>query len=183
MKSVESVSGRIPEPLKVVLCIVFAYLSFLLTMYIDVKPILDAVFPFKVPFKILPVLGGFWYVFWISLAYRIAGRWYGLITAVMIVSFCLIASPWFGIVKVSWFSVVGLISFIALGILTELVNGGVANVVCVGINWLGYYIAIHRYISPIGCVVMLVLAFLSGLAGDYAGRGISKVVIRFLKSS
>ncbi len=180
MKSVESVSGKIPEALKVVISVVLAYISFLITIYVNVKPILDSLIPFNVPFKILPVLGGFWYVLWISLAYRIAGRLYGIITALLIVSFCLISGPWFGIIKVSWFSVVGFISFLVLGILTELFNGGVANVVCTAINWLGYYASLHRYMSPIGIVVLLIVAFLSGLAGDYAGRGIAKLVKTYI---
>lgn len=179
MRSVESVSGRLPEAAKVVISVVLAYASFLLTMYINVKPVLDSVIPFRVPFKIIPVLGGFWYVLWISLAYRLAGRWYGVITALLIVSFCLIASTWFGIPSAP-FSVVGFISFLLLGILTERVNGGVANLVCAGVNWLGYYVLFHAKMDPLGVVVLLVVAFLSGLAGDYVGRGIARIVSRLL---
>ncbi len=179
MKSVESVSGRLPEAAKVVIAVVLAYVSFLLTMYINVKPILDSLIPFRVPYKILPVLGGFWYVLWVSLAYRIAGRWYGVVTALLIVSFCLIASTWFGTVN-PYFNVVGFISFLLLGILTERVNGGVANLVCAGVNWLGYYLLFHARIDPIGALILLVVAFFSGLAGDYVGRGIAGLVSRIL---
>ncbi|NPB00517.1 MAG: hypothetical protein GXO10_03990 [Crenarchaeota archaeon] len=177
MKSVEGVSGRLPEAAKVVIAVALAYASFLLTMYINVKPVLDSVIPFRVPFKIIPVLGGFWYVLWISLAYRLAGRWYGVITAILIVSFCLIASTWFGIPSAP-FSVVGFISFLLLGILTEKVNGGVGNLVCAGVNWLGYYVLFHAKMDPLGVLVLLIVAFLSGLAGDYVGRAVAKAISR-----
>ena len=115
----------------------------------------------------LGLLAGPLYILWISLAYRICGPWHGVITSIFISSFMLLSGPWYGVTDPSWFGLYGLISFIALGLLTERVNGGLASVVCLIINWLG--LGIHTGIWPkpllMTCLV-LVTTFFSGLVFD-----------------
>ncbi len=121
----------------------------------------------SIPCLGLGILSGPLYVLWISLAYRMCGRWYGVTTAVLISSFLLLSGPWYGITNPSWFGVYGLISFIVLGLVTERINGGVASVGCLAINWLALWA--HKAILPNPihiALLVLVATFLSGFIFD-----------------
>ena len=120
-----------------------------------------------VPFKGMALLGGFIFIFWIALSYRIAGKGYGVITAVLIASLCLLTGPWFGIASPEWYGVYGLASFLAMGILTERINGGVGNAACLSINWVA--LGVHHGIwpSPLMGVTFLMASLASGFIGDW----------------
>ncbi len=178
MKYVEDVSGSFVDGTieKLLITVISAYIIFTLMSYLNLKPILEAIIPLKAPFKNISVLGGFLIVFWVSLAYRSCGRGYGIATALLAISFCLFVSPWYDVIKPYWFSLVGFISFLALGILTEYVNGGVANLVCILINWFFAVFAGIVEFHPIAFAILGVVAFISGYVGDYvAGKAINLI--------
>ncbi len=176
MKYAKSVSGEsLGSVERMLITVISAYIVFTLLVYLNLRPFFETVLPLKAPFKNLAVLG-FLTVFWISLPYRFCGRGYGIATALLSVSFCLFVSPWYGVVKPYWFSVVGFFSFLLLGVLTEYVNGGIGNLACISLNWTAALYAGIVKISPEAAVVLGVLAFVSGYAGDIA----AKRVVRYL---
>jgi len=161
MKSAKIAFGEFEKLLIAFLCSVLAFLMFKL-------PVREffSFLAVEVPFKGLAVVGGFTIVFWISLAYRLCGKYYGIATALLVASLCLIANPWFNIYTPEWFSIYGLISFLFLGILTEKLNGGFGFSGFILVNWVA--LAIHHsiFFSPVLGAVFLVISFLSGLAGN-----------------
>ena len=172
MRSAEGVSGSWEKVLIFLLC---SYASFLLLVFVDVKWLVDKI-PLTVPFKSLAVFGGFFVVFWVVLARRLCGKFYGVFTAILAVSMCLLVSPWFGVTKPEWFSVFGLISFLALGVLTEAFNGGVGNLACSLINWAGAFAFHVANVTFEGVIVMSVVAFASGYIGDLIARRFSELL-------
>ncbi len=175
MRSAESASGEFSSWEKLLIFILCSYASFSLLVYVDVKSLVDKI-PATVPFKSLAIFGGFFVVFWVVLSYRLCGKWYGVITALLAVSMCLLVSPWFGVIKPDWFSIFGIISFFALGILTETTNGGFGNLACMLINWGAAYAFHVAPVTLFGLITMSIAAFISGLVGDLIGRKVADIV-------
>ena len=159
MRSVEGVFG------KIVAFLMCSYVSFTLLVYVDVKQFVDRI-PLTVPFKSLAVFGGFFVVLWVAMAREICGKGFGTLTAVLSASLCLLVSPWFGIVRPEWFSVFGILSFLLLGIGTDYFNGGIGNLSCMLVNWIGAYLFDVAKITPLGVMAMGTIAFVSGYMGD-----------------
>jgi len=178
MKYAESVSGEFVsgQAEKVLISLICAYVIFTLMTYLKLKPLLESIFPFKAPFKNIAVLGGFLIVFWVVLAYRMCGRGYGIATAVFAVSFCLFVSPWYGVITPYWFSVVGFVSFLILGILVEYTNGGFANLACIAVDWAAVELLGIVRLSIEGVIILGVIAFISGYAGDFAARKVVEIL-------
>ena len=170
MRSAEGVFG------KIIVFLLCSYASFSLLVYLDVKWLVDKI-PLTVPFKSLAVFGGFFVVLWVAIARDICGRGFGTLTAILSASLCLLVSPWFGIVRPEWFSIFGIISFLALGLATDYVNGGVGNLSCMLVNWIGAYAFHVAKVTVEGVVLMGVVAFLSGLLGD----GLAKRILLLLR--
>ncbi len=169
MRSVEGVFGKV---LVFLLC---SYISFSLLVYLNVKWLVDKI-PLTVPFKSLAVFGGIFVVLWVAIAREICGKGFGILTAISSVSLCLLVSPWFGIVRPEWFSVFGILSFFFLGLGTDYLNGGVGNLSCMLVNWIGVYVLHVAKITLMGVVFMGIVAFLSGLLGDE----MAKKIVSFL---
>ncbi len=188
MRSVVSASGesRPPQPsltsllVRVFTALVLGYASYnLLTL--NLKPIFDTYIPLVAPFKSLAIVGGFLYVFWVSLSHRLCGRGFGVVTALAAVSMCLLTAPWYGVTSPYYYSVFGLASFLAMGILTEYLNGGFGNLACLLINWVSAYAYNVAKVSLIGVLALVPVAFASGLAGDYAARGLYRIVSKWIR--
>ena len=161
MRFADVVSGELR---KLSLAFCSAFCSFLINIY-PIKSILNALV-FKVPFLGLALLGGFVFVFWISLSYRMLGKNYGIITALLIASLCLLISPWYGITSPEWFGVYGLISFFLMGFLTERLNGGFGNTVCLLINWLALGYHHNIWVQTDLGIALIAISFISGFVGD-----------------
>lgn len=175
MRSAENVSGDFSAWEKLLIFIACSYASFTLLIYLNVKSLVDQI-PVTVPFKSLAVFGGFFVIFWVVLSYRLCGKWYGVFTALLTVSMCLLVSPWFGIIRPEWFSVFGLISFTVLGFATEISNGGIGNLLCMLINWGAAYMFHVASITLIGVLIMSAVAFVSGYIGDMLGKKVAKII-------
>ena len=164
MTSAKDVLGEI---IKLGMTIIFAAISMWLSILLPSGTLARLLHVTTIPCLGLGLLAGPLYVLWISLAYRICGPWHGVITSIFTSSLMLLSGPWYGVTDPSWFGLYGLISFIMLGLLTERVNGGLASMICLIINWLG--LGIHTGIWPkplhITCLV-LVITFFSGLVFD-----------------
>ncbi|OYT35311.1 hypothetical protein B6U96_10795 [Archaeoglobales archaeon ex4484_92] len=175
MRYAEDVTGEI---LKLSASFGLALISFLAFATYPARFLSKIIGIENVPFLGIAVLGGFLFVFWVSLAYRILGRNYGILTAVFIASISLLVTPWFGIVDPPWFGIFGIISFAVLGFLTEKINGGVGNSACLAINWIALA-AFYPIFPPLKLAfVFLVVSFFSGLLGDV----LAGIVSRFLPS-
>ena len=184
MRSVASASGSsvISSAKRLFICVIFAYINFLVSYYVG-EPVktfftslLTGVKFLNVPFAGLVVVEGALYVFLISLSYRIAGSPYGIVTAVLTISFFLLMGPWCGVLKPFYFSIFGFLSFILMGVLVERVNGGVANLAFGLVNWCAATVCSVSEVAPLGVIVFGICAFGTGLAADYAARGIAKLV-------
>ncbi len=175
MKSADFAFGKIE---RILFPLISAYIIFMFLAFTNLKSILNTIIPLNAPFKCISVLGGFLIVFWVALPYRLFGKGYGIVTALLAVSFCLLVGPWFGVINPYWFSAVGFISFLTLGILVEYANGGIANLACITINWMGIVLSGIVKFHLVDFAILGVVAFLSGYAGDV----LAKSVINKLKS-
>jgi len=132
--------------------------------------------------------GGFIFILWISLAPLITKKSFSAVaTSVLIPAFCLLISPWYGIVNPPWFGIYGIITFLVVGVIIEVFSrlkcgsfcfsfgGGLANFVCVITTWA--VIGIHTGVWPLkeDLPIYLIMAFISGALGSLA----AKVFIRF----
>jgi len=158
-----------------------ALCSFLINIY-PIRSILNAL-GFKVPFLGLALFGGFVFVFWISISYRMLGKNYGVITALLIVSLCLLVSPWYGITNPEWFGVYGLISFFLMGFLTERLNGGFGNSVCLLINWLALGYHHNIWVQADLGIALIAISFISGFVGNKLALVIVKLFYKPIQRS
>ena len=160
----------IGELWRIALTFLLAFISFCIVTSYPAK-VLSAILGIAgVPFLGIALLGGFILIFWISTAHTIAGKNYGIITALLAAAFCLFTSPWFGISEPVWYGVYGLTSYFLAGLLTEKLNGGFGNLACLLVNWfaLGFH---HNIWPPLTlAVIFLATSFASGLAGDKLAR-------------
>ena len=126
----------------------------------------------------MAIFGGFIFVFWISLAYKIVNKPYsGVFTSLLIVSLCLLISPWYGVVKPEWFGIYGIFAFFAMGVLIEKLNGGFGNLACLLITW--FALIIHANVKiPLNIGILLaIISFISGFAGDKCASFMVKYIL------
>ena len=132
--------------------------------------------------------GGFIFILWISLAPLITKKSFSAVaTSVLIPAFCLLISPWYGVVNPPWFGIYGIITFLIVGVIIEVFSrlkcgslgfsfgGGLANFVCVITTWT--VIGLHTGVWPLkeDLLIYLIMAFVSGALGSL----VAKVFIRF----
>ena len=124
---------------------------------------------------------------WVYLGRKVVDKKYaGLITAVFLISFCLLLSPWYGVTTPPWFSIYGFLALFTVGIWIELLfgkwdwlGGGLANLFCLGITWLAFGSHLQIWAEAGLAPLSLMVAFISGVAGVFAGR----IMARFLAVS
>jgi len=163
----ETVTG---ETWRLALSFLLAFISFYSVTLYPARALSAALGITEVPFLGIALLGGFTLIFWVSTAYTIAGKSYGIITAVLAAAFCLFSGPWFGISEPVWYGVYGLTSYFLAGLLTERLNGGLGNLVCLSVNWLALGFHHNIWPPPTLAIVFLVTSFASGLVGDKLAR-------------
>ena len=127
--------------------------------------------------------GGFIFILWISLAPLITKKSFSAVaTSVLIPAFCLLISPWYGIVNPPWFGIYGIITFLIVGVIINVFSrlkrgslgfsfgGGLANFVCVITTWT--VIGLHTNVWPLkeNLPVYLIMAFVSGALGSLIAK-------------
>jgi hypothetical protein len=135
----------------------------------------------------MALLGGFIFVFWVTLAHAIIKKKYaGIVTSLLIASFCLLIAPWYGIVSPIWFGVYGVIALLSMGIFVELTaseskskfrsvtGGGLGNVACLGITWVAIGVHAGVWVPPKYVPILILAAFVSGCVGSLMAYGITK---------
>ncbi len=121
-----------------------------------------------VPFAAWSILSGFTNVFWVSLAHKLLGKGYGVLTAVIASSLILLQGSWFGISYPPWYGAYGVLSYVVMGVLTEFVNGGLGNLACAVINWVA--LGITFGVWPSYSVVIIASAtYVTGWLGSKLG--------------
>ena len=160
------------------ICLMFvcASISCLINTY-PIKAILSNL-NINAPALGMAIFGGFVFVFWISLAYKIVNKPYsGVFTSLLVVSLCLLISPWYGVVKPEWFGIYGIIAFFAMGVLIEKLNGGFGNLACLLITW--FALIIHANVKiPLNIGILLaIISFISGFAGDKCASFMVKYIL------
>jgi hypothetical protein len=165
------------------LILVFALCGALMNLYLPLKSFLDRL-DMTGPTKGMALFGGFFFVMWVYLGRKLIDKKYaGLATAILLISFCLLLSPWYGVTSPYWFSLYGLLALLALGVLVELfygkrdwLGGGLGNLSCLGITWLAF--GFHRQIwaEANQALLPLLAAFISGVMGVLLAR----VVVRLI---
>jgi len=165
------------------LILIFALCGALMNLYLPLKSFLDGL-DMTGPTKGMALFGGFFFVMWVYLGRKVIDKKYaGLTTAILLISFCLFLSPWYGVTSPSWFSLYGLLALFALGIWVELlygkwdwVGGGLGNLFCLGITWLAFGFDRHIWADAKQAPLPLLAAFISGVAGVLLARIIAKLI-------
>lgn len=163
-----------------------ALASALMNAYLPIKSITEY-FGISGPAAGMALFGGFIFVLWICLAYRITKKKYaGIITSVFIASICLLLRPWYGVVDPSWFSIYGIVGLLCIGVIVELMEarssgwsifgGGLGNLSCLVVTWLaigfhtGAWIAL--WVSPF----LILGAVVSGSIGALIAHGATQMI-------
>ena len=166
--------------------IILALASALINAYLPIKSITEY-FGIPGPAAGMALFGGVIFVLWIGLARLITGKKYsGIITSVLVASFCLLIQPWYGVVEPAWFSIYAIAALLGMGVIIELtgarsswlaiLGGGLGNLSCLVITWLA--IGGHTGIwVAAGVAPFLILgAIVSGSVGVLLARGISQLI-------
>ncbi len=125
------------------------------------------------------LFGGFIFVLWVTLAHLTTGckKLSGVSTAILIPAFCMLVSPWYGVVDPPWFGIYGIIAFLIMGLMIEFscksklsfarlgIGGGVANLLCLTVTWLAIGFHAHVWPSVRFLPLYLAIAFMSGAVG------------------
>jgi hypothetical protein len=134
----------------------------------------------------MALLGGFIFVFWVVLAHAIIKKKYaGVATSLLIASFCLLITPWYGVISPPWFGVYGIIALLSMGIFVELAGskskfrgvtgGGLGNLACLGITWIAIGVYAGVWVPPKLAPILILAAFISGSVGSLIALWITKV--------
>jgi len=125
------------------------------------------------------LFGGFIFVLWVTLAHLTTGckKLSGVSTAILTPAFCMLVSPWYGVVDPPWFGIYGIIAFLIMGLMIEFscksklsfarlgIGGGVANLLCLTVTWLAIGFHAHIWPSVRFLPFYLAIAFMSGAVG------------------
>ena len=146
----------------------------------------------------MALLGGFIFVFWVALAHAIIKKKYaGIVTSLLIASFCLLIAPWYGIVSPIWFGVYAIVALLSMGIFVELTasesaskskfrsvtGGGLGNVACLGITWVAIGVHAGAWAPPKYVPIIILAAFVSGCVGSLMAYGITKTFLQAKSSA
>lgn len=165
------------------LILIFALCGALMNLYLPLKSFLDRL-DMTGPTKGMALFGGFFFVMWVYLGRKLIDKKYaGLAIAIILISFCLLLSPWYGVTAPYWFSIYGVLALLALGILVELfyekcdwVGGGLGNLFCLVITWLAFGFHRQMWAEANQAPLPLVAAFISGVAGVLLARVVAKLI-------
>jgi hypothetical protein len=165
------------------LILFFSLCGALMNLYIPLRSFLENCF-LTGPNKGMAFFGGFFFVIWIYLGRKVLNKRYaGLVTAICLISFCLLISPWYGITTPFWFSIYGLLALITVGLWVELLSGkwdwlggGLGNLFCLGITWLAFGSHLQIWADGKLASLSLLAAFISGSAGIFLGRIMAKLI-------
>lgn len=171
MRSARDVHG---EVYKLVGIFSIAFLSYMLSYFVPSGSV-GKVLGIHAPCLGLAIFGGLIYVFWISLAREVFGRWSGVVVSVLTVSFILMSEPWYGVTSPYYFGIFGFLSFLSMGILTEFWNGGLGMASCVLINWFAFAYFKGLYTNPLMATSLLAIAFVVGYISDKLAKVVPKL--------
>ncbi len=163
----------------------FALGSALLNTYLPIKTFTEYL-GIPGPAAGMALLGGFIFVFWVALAHAIIKKKYaGVVTSLLIASFCLLIAPWYGVVSPIWFGVYGVIALLSLGIFVELtasksgfkgaIGGGLGNLACLGITWIAIGVHAGVWVPSKFAPILMLAAFVSGTIGALIAYWITKL--------
>ena len=166
------------------LILLFALASAMLNTYLPIKAFTQWL-GVPGPAAGMAFLGGFIFVFWVALAYVIIKKRYaGIVTSLLIASFCIIITPWYGIVSPIWFGIYAIVALLSMGIIVELMasasksksksrvggvtvtGGGLGNVACLGITWIAIGVHAGVWVPSKWAPILILGAFVSGCAGS-----------------
>ena len=162
-----------------------ALASALINTYLPIKNITEY-FGVPGPAAGMALFGGLIFVLWISLTRQITGKKYsGIITSIIIASFCLFIHPWYGVVEPFWFSLYGIVGLGCMGLIIELmsrsywwgvVGGGLGNLCCLVITWLAIGFHTHIWVSTEAASFLVLGAIVSGSVGVLIAQVVSRMV-------
>lgn len=163
----------------------FALGSALLNTYLPIKTFTEYL-GITGPAAGMALLGGFIFVFWVALAHAIIKKKYaGVVTSLLIASFCLLIAPWYGVVSPIWFGVYGIIALLSMGIFVELtasksgfkgaIGGGLGNLASLGITWIAIGVHAGVWVPSKFAPILMLSAFISGCVGSLIAYWIAKV--------
>lgn len=168
-----------PITLKLTIMFLSAAISTSLNLVLPIREVLN-ILGIPGPAGGIAVFGGFIFTFWIVAAYLIAGcqRLSCLSTAILIPSFCMLFSPWYGVVDPPWFGIYGILAFTVAGAVVEwmyrcegglkslALGGGLSNMLCYLVTLIA--IGAHTDLWPPQAFIPLntSLSFTSGLIGS-----------------
>ncbi|MCW3138247.1 MAG: hypothetical protein OCU20_03810 [Methanophagales archaeon] len=164
------------------LMLLFALGSAMLNTYLPIKAFTQWL-GVPGPAAGMAFLGGFIFVFWVALAYVIIKKRYaGIVTSLLIASFCIIITPWYGIVSPIWFGIYAIVALLSMGSIVELMasasksksrvggvtvtGGGLGNVACLVITWIAIGVHAGVWIPSKWAPILILGAFVSGCAGS-----------------
>ncbi|MCK4476552.1 MAG: hypothetical protein KAU16_07475 [Methanophagales archaeon] len=161
-----------------------AFASAMLNTYLPIKTFTEYL-SIPGPAAGMALLGGFIFVFWVALAHAIIKKRYaGIVTSLLIASFCLLIAPWYGVVSPIWFGVYGVIALLSMGIFVELtgaksgfrgvIGGGIGNLACLGITWVAIGVHAGVWVPPKYVPILILAAFISGCVGSLIAHLIAK---------
>lgn len=170
--------------------LISALVSAIINLQIPMKDVLNDL-GIQGPAGGMALFGGLIFLLWISLAHLATGgkRFSGIATAILIVAFCLLASPWYGVVDPPWFGVYGVIAFLVTGSIIEAsykvkqsntslaIGGGLGNLTCLLITWIAIGSHTGVWLPQNMIPAYLVSAFLSGVVGSV----IASIIVAELK--
>jgi len=169
-----------------------AFASALLNTYLPIKAFTEYL-GIPGPAAGMALLGGFIFVFWVTLAHAIIKKKYaGITTSLLIASFCLLIAPWYGIISPPWFGVYGVIALLSIGIFVELTaseskskfrgvtGGGLGNLACLWLTWIAIGVHAGVWVPPKYAPILILSAFISGSIGSLIALWITKAKRTFL---
>lgn len=166
--------------------VALALASALMNTYLPIKSITEY-FGIPGPAAGMALFGGFIFVLWICLAYRIIKKKYaGIITSVLIACICLFMRPWYGVVDPYWFSIYGVIGLFFIGVVVELMEtrsskwsifgGGLGNLACLMVTWLaiGFHTGVWIVLTALPFLILVAIA--SGSIGALIAHLVDQII-------
>lgn len=179
------------------LMLLFALASAMLNTYLPIKAFTQWL-GVPGPAAGMALLGGFIFVFWVALAQAmIRKRYAGIVTALLIASFCLLIAPWYGIVSPIWFGVYAIVALLSMAVFVELTapesaskskfrgvtGGGLGNAACLGITWVAIGVHAGVWAPPKYVPILILAAFVSGCVGSLMAYWITKTFLQAKSST
>lgn len=166
----------------------FAVAGALLNTYIPMKDIVQGI-GIPGPAAGMALFGGFIFVVWISLAYKLVRKRYtGIIVSLLLVFIILLFHPWYGVENPFWFSIYGIIGLFFMGLIIELtekeessllrpmLGGGLGNLTCLVITWVAIGTHLDIWVPLEFCFFLVLGAVVSGAMGVLIAHAVEGIV-------